>query len=220
MGGDAAPRVIPVPGGSLSGPLLDRIAEHLGKEGLLAYPTETVYGFGCLARPRALDRLFRLKARDRSQPVLVLVSGPGLVEDLGWTVSARALAESFWPGPLTLVLADPEGRFPLGVRSPAGSVAVRQSPHPVAAAIVDHVDRPLVSTSANVAGEPPARSGAEALQAAERGGAGAELWILDAGELPDSEPSTVVDCSVEPPRVVRAGAVPRARLEAVVAELA
>jgi L-threonylcarbamoyladenylate synthase len=199
--------------------VLQDVAVHLRAEGLVSYPTETVYGFGCLAREAALERLFRLKDREPDKPVLLLVSGPSQVESLRWNPAALALARAFWPGALTLVLSDASGSFPAGIRSTAGGVAVRQSPNRVAAALVECVGEPLTSTSANAPGEEPARSGEEAWEVAGALGAGGSLWVLDAGELPFSAPSTVVDCSDGVPVVIRAGAVGSRELQSVIAEI-
>src|SRR5690606_20055887 len=114
--------------------------------------------------------------------------------------------------PLTLVLADPDGTFPPGVRSDAGAVAVRRTSHPVAARLVELLGEPLTSTSANPPGGEPAADGDAAFRAAVEAGAGGETWVLDAGPLPPSPPSTIVDCTGSPPRVRRVGAMPVRRL--------
>ena len=194
---------------------LQAVADHLRSGGLVAYPTETVYGFGSGLDRNAVDRLLALKGRDPDRPLLVLIPEDDGTEGLRWTPEARLLAEVFWPGALTLVLADPEERFPPGVRSPEGGVAVRRSPHPVAAALVEALDAPLTSTSANPPGEPPARSAGEAALAARSLGAGDEMWVVDGGPLEPSPPSTIVDCSGPEPRVLRSGAVPTDRLRCV-----
>lgn len=198
---------------------VEAVVRHLREGGLLAYPTETVYGFGCALREEALERLRGLKEREADQPFLLLVPDRESVEELEWTAEARELADVFWPGALTLVLRDPGGLFPPGVRSPGGTVAVRRSPHALVRRIVEALGEPLTSTSANPPGGEPALSAAEAVEAAGAvgaggaGGAGAGLWVVDGGRLPPSEPSTIVDCTGEgAPRVVRAGAVPPGRL--------
>lgn len=192
---------------------VEAVVRHLREGGLLAYPTETVYGFGCALRKEALERLRGLKEREADRPFLLLVPDRESVEELEWTPEARELADVFWPGALTLVLRDPGGRFPAGVRSPAGTVAVRRSPHALVRRIVEVLGEPLTSTSANPPGGEPALSAEEAGEAAGAAGAGEDLWVVDGGRLPPSEPSTIVDCTGEgAPRVVRAGAVPPGRL--------
>ena len=95
--------------------------EHLARGGLLAYPTETVYGLGSDPTVPALEALARLKGRAPDKPFLLLVSSRAMVEEWGLVLStaARALAAAFWPGPLTLVLRGGEGKLPDQLRDPA-----------------------------------------------------------------------------------------------------
>jgi len=187
--------------------------------GLLAYPTETVYGFGGACTPEGVSRVRALKRREGDKPILVVVRGMDEVASLRWSEEARELARIFWPGAVTLVLADPAGIFPPGVRNSAGGVAVRVSPHPLVGVLLEELGAPLTSTSANAPGEPPARSGAEAARAAEALGAGQEMLVLDAGTLPASGPSTIVDCTGARPVVVREGSVPLQRLRCALPDI-
>jgi L-threonylcarbamoyladenylate synthase len=192
---------------------LEPVVAHLLEGGLAVHPSETVYGVGGLATAGAIAALRRLKGRTDERPFLLLIPSWESVPGLVWTGPARDLAAVFWPGALTLVLADPTGSFPAGVRSGAGGVAVRVSSHPVTRALVERLGRPMTSTSANASGEPPALAADEAAAALA---AGADrLWVLDAGRLPPSAPSTVVDCTGAEPVVVRAGATPVERLRCV-----
>jgi L-threonylcarbamoyladenylate synthase len=199
--------------------LLDEVVSHLRRQGMVAMPTETVYGFSCLLQDPPLREVRRLKGREGDRPFLVLVPDAASVSDLAWSAQARELAEVFWPGALTLVLRDPLRRFPEAVRSREDGVAVRVSPHPVARAVVEGVGEPMVSTSANPPGGSPALSAREALSAAVALGAGDTLWVLDGGILGPSEPSTIVDCTGPEPLVLRAGAVPVYRLRCVLPEV-
>lgn len=198
---------------------LAAVVGHLRDGGLVAYPTETVYGFGCLARPEPVRRLLELKGREPDRPLLLLIPGPEAVSGLEWTPEARELARAFWPGAVTLVLADPARRFPPGVRSPRGGVAVRRTPHPVAQALVEALGEPLTSTSVNAPGDEPARTADEAEAVIRKLGCGDETWLLDGGALPPSEPSTIIDCTGPDLRVLREGAVPVSRLRCVRPEL-
>lgn len=209
------PRMVNVRGDPPASEALLRVVGHLESEGIVAMPTETVYGFSGLAREGPISAIQALKGRGQDRPFLVLVAGPESVEDLEWTSCARELAGVFWPGAVTLVLNDPESRFPPGVRSPGGTVAVRQSPHPTARGLVEAMGQPLISTSLNPPGEAPALSADEAMDTVLRLAPGADLWILDGGRLPPSEPSTVVDCSGSEPRVLRAGSIPVNRIRCV-----
>jgi L-threonylcarbamoyladenylate synthase len=197
---------------------LPGVVDHLRAGGVIAYPTETVYGFGCAVRPDAVARLIELKRRAQERPFLLLVAGAEQLSMLEWTSSARALAATFWPGPLTLALAAPAGAFPPGVRSPDGTVAVRASPHSGVQALLRALGEAITSTSANAPGEAPARNapGVEAALALLDGG---DVLVLDGGELPPSAPSTIVDASVSPLRVVRAGAVPIQKLRTITGDV-
>jgi len=196
-----------------------RVAERLAAGGLIAFATETVYGFGCALVPAALRRLAQLKAREGRRPFLLLVAHPDQAPGLAWTPTARRLAEAFWPGPLTLALRAEPGRYPPEVTDPRGTVAVRISPHPAVAAILEAFGAPVTSTSANVPGEPPAATPDEVEAAIHRLGAADAFWLLDSGPLPPSAPSTVVDCAADPPGVLRPGAIPVTELRAVVPDI-
>lgn len=194
---------------------LDQVVEHVRIGGLVAHPTETVYGIGGLATAAGIAALRRLKRRPEERPFLVLLPSADAVPDLVWTEGARELASVFWPGALTLVLADPSGSFPPGVRSATGGVAVRVTSHPVTRMLVERLGVPLTSTSANAPDAPSATTGEDALTVVTAVGAGEEVWVLDAGRLSPSAPSTVVDCTGAVPVVLRAGATPVHRLRCV-----
>ncbi len=169
--------------------------------------------------PEGIRAVLGTKGRAEEKPLLVLVESADSVSGLAWTPAARELASIFWPGSVTLVLGDPDESFPTGVRDPVrGTVGVRVSPHPVAARLVRALGAPLTSTSLNVPGQAPVTSAAEAREILARMGA-AEAWLLDAGTLPPSAPSTVVDCSTQAPAVLREGAVPTGRLRCVIPDL-
>ncbi len=211
----SAARVLEVRGRVPSPDELAPVLSHLRGGGLVAYPTETVYGFGGLAGEGPVGALRRLKGREEGRPFLVLLPEAGAAEGLRWSAAARELARRFWPGAVTLVLPDPDGIFPSGVRSPEGSVAVRVSPHPVTRALVEGAGEPVTSTSANVPGGEPALSGDDVLRTVEALGGGGGIWVLDHGRLPRSAPSTLVDCTGAVPRVLREGAVPATRIDRV-----
>jgi L-threonylcarbamoyladenylate synthase len=201
---------------------IPRAVAHLRGGGLLAYPTETVYGLGSRAREEDVRALARLKGRARGKPFLLLVSDRTMAEaaGLGFTAAADALARAFWPGPLTLVLPGGSGRFPDLLRGPEGGIAVRWTSHAAIAALVAALGEPLTSTSANLPGHAPG-AGAEAIgrdfSAAVRRG---QLLVLDGGVLGNRPPSTVVDCTVTPARLVREGAFTVAELRRAVGGLA
>ncbi len=196
------------------------VVSHLrGEGGLLAYPTETVYGLGSLPHPEPLRRLAEVKGRQEDKPFLLLVKGWEDAEELRWTAAAHRLARRFWPGPLTLVLADPGERFPQGLRGPGGGVAVRVSPRREVSVLLDALGEPLTSTSANRSGEPPLVDPGEVIRLLTALGEAGGPWLfVDGGVLPPSPPSTVVDCTEDEPRILRWGAVSPERLNPVVWE--
>jgi L-threonylcarbamoyladenylate synthase len=198
---------------------LDPVLDHLRSGGLLAYPTDTVYGFGGLPMVSVIERLMAFKGRDRSKPMLLLVPDRAAVSSLTWTPEAIELADVFWPGSVTLVLSDPGAGYPEGVRGPRGSVAVRVSPHPLVRKLVDGLAGAILSTSANLPGQAPARDAEGALSAALAGGAGEELWVLDGGVLEPSATSTIIDCSGPEPVVLREGAIPLGRVRCVLPQV-
>jgi L-threonylcarbamoyladenylate synthase len=211
------PRVLDLRGDAAGIP--SDVLHHLRAGGVIAYPTETVYGLGGIAGGVAVERVRALKARDPAKPLLVLVASAESVSGLRWSESAKELARHFWPGPLTLVLEDPRGIFPAGVRDEdTHAVGVRVSPHPLVARLVAELGDALTSTSLNAPGERPAASGAEALEVVRSLG-GRDVLVLDGGELPPSKPSSVVDCTGPEPVVIREGAVPTSRLRRVVPQI-
>jgi L-threonylcarbamoyladenylate synthase len=201
---------------------LPQALAHLAAGGLLAYPTETVYGLGARARGPEVRALARLKGRRPDKPFLLLVADRAMAEaqGLAFNAAASALARAFWPGPLTLVLPGGSGRLPDALRGPEGGIAVRWTSHRGMARLVGALGEPLTSTSANLPGSPPA-PGAEAIvrdfaPAVEAG----TLLVLDGGVLGNSPSSTVIDCTQPAPRLIREGALTLAELRRAAGQLA
>jgi len=194
---------------------------HLARRGVIAYPTETIYGFGSTTDALAVDRVAQLKGRAPGKPFLLLVASPEMVRSVGLRLpdSAVRLAAAFWPGPLTLVLPGGERELPDVLRGPEGGVAVRWTSHPGASQLVATLGSPITSTSANRPGRSPAVDGAdvEAEFAAEVGSG--RLVVFDAGTLVPSQPSTLVDCTGPAPRLVREGAIGAAVIRSVLPSL-
>jgi L-threonylcarbamoyladenylate synthase len=201
---------------------ISQVAAHLERGGLLAYPTETVYGLGSDPSEPALDALSRLKGRPAGKPFLLLVSGRAMAEAWGLVLSpsARALSDAFWPGPLTLVLRGGEGRLPGQLRGKEGGIAVRYTSHAGIARLVAESGRPLTSTSANRPGDPPAPGPDRIAEVFRPEIASGELLVLDGGVLGNVPPSTLVDCTGPMPRLIREGAIPRTELRRAAGRLA
>jgi L-threonylcarbamoyladenylate synthase len=187
------------------------VAAHLRNGGIIAYPTETVYGFGSALRPAALEKLARLKGRSDDKPFLILVRDAEL-PGVEWTPAARALASEYWPGPLTLVLRTRPGAFAHRVTGANHTVAVRATSHPGVRLLLEALGEPLTSTSANLPGQPPATTADQARTVLLNCPADADVWLLDGGPLPASPPSTIIDGTVQPPRLLRRGAIEIAQL--------
>ena len=200
---------------------LRNVILHLSERGVLAYPTETVYGFGTAVDHESVETLVKLKGRPPGKPFLLLIANAGMITRLGLhlTPAAANLAARFWPGPLTLVLPGGDRRVPARLRGPEGGVAVRFTPHPGLQRLLLAYGEPITSTSANRPGVPPAMAAAEIEEqwpdAIHRG----VLQVLDGGRLLPSQPSTVVDCTGRRPRVIRPGVFSAAQLRDCVPDL-
>jgi len=201
---------------------IPQIVAHLTNGGLLAYPTETVYGLGSRARQADVAALAALKGRSAGKPFLLLISDRGMAEanGLAFSASADALARAFWPGPLTLVLPGGSGRLPDLLRGPDGGIAVRWTSHQAIAGLVAAMGGPLTSTSANLPGQPPGPGAAAITRdfaaAVEKG----VLLVLDGGVLGNRPPSTVVDCTRPKAQIVREGTLSVHELRRAVGRLA
>jgi len=179
----------------------------LAGDGLVAFPTETVWGLAARAESAiAIERLRAFKGREADKALSILVDSPQRGADVAaeWGESVRKLAETFWPGPLTLVVKCGR-RFAPGVVAADGSIGLRCSPHPVAAALAEGALEgglgPVTATSLNRGGEAPARNRAEAESVC-----GDEIAIVE-GEAGGAAASTVVDVTGPCLRVLREGAI-------------
>jgi L-threonylcarbamoyladenylate synthase len=189
-------------------------ARILRAGGLVAFPTETVYGLGADAtNGAAVARLYAAKGRPTFNPLIVHVADLGAAQRLGrFDATASALAAALWPGPLTLVLPRTLD-CPVADLATAGleTVAVRAPDHPVAHALIEAVGRPLVAPSANRSGHVSPTTAAHV--AADLGGR-VDL-ILDGGPTPLGIESTIVACLSESPLLLRPGGVARAAIERI-----
>ena len=202
-----------------------RLSFDILKDGnILLFPTDTLYGLGVDAtNPKAVLRLRSLKGRDDKKPISIMVSDMAMAEKYAVvTPLARKLADKFFPGALTLVLFRrkfPRGNFRLQdvgeqhknvladeIGAGTGTVGIRIPDHPTALQLVREFGKPITATSANVADMPPARSPEKILA---QFGKRADLiyQIINAGELPESLPSTVVDARSKVPVVLRSGVI-------------
>lgn len=190
--------------------------ELLRDGGIVAVPTDTVYGIAAdMALPDAIERLFAAKQRPPEKAVAVLLADAAQAGELGVvTAAAQVLAERFWPGGLTLVLpVRPEARLPRVLAGGAPTIGVRVPDHPTPRALAA-VLGPLPTTSANRSGEADARDAREIL---DRLGESLAL-VLDGGPIRGGPASTVVNCTLEWPSILREGAIPAADIAAALTD--
>jgi len=194
--------------------VLAEAASVLRRGGLVAFPTETVYGLGANASdPDAVARIFRAKGRPAGNPLIVHVAAKDQAQELTseWPEAADRLSARFWPGPLTLVLLR-NPRVPDIVTAGGATVALRVPAHPVALALLRTVHTPLAAPSANRSSHlSPTRP-----EHVRRSLDGRIDLLLDAGSTTGGVESTVLDVSTSPPRLLRPGLISPAQIEAVV----
>jgi len=180
-------------------------AEVVQAGGMIVYPTETLYGIGTNAfNAQAVDKVHSVKKRTEGKPMLVIIpvveSLHGMVEEI--TVSAQQLIDAFWPGPLTLVFTA-TANVPENLTQRSGTIGIRIPSSAFCRRLLSLCGCPLTSTSANISGG-MVLSTVEEIQNVL--GTGVDLY-LDAGVLPESKPSTVVDVTGTRPRLLREGAI-------------
>jgi L-threonylcarbamoyladenylate synthase len=192
---------------------VSKAAAVLGRGGIVAYPTDTVYGLGAdIYNDEAVKRVFAAKERPLDLPFPVLIANIEQLDDLaaGQTAFSGALAARFWPGGLTIIFNKAPGLRSLALAG-GGKVGVRMPSHPAALQMIRELGRPIVGTSANI------HDGAIALTAGDvRRELGNRVdFILDAGRSPGGRESTVVDVTVNPPAILRQGPVSEKDIMAV-----
>lgn len=191
-------------------------AEALAAGELLAFPTETVYGLGARADDdAAVQRIYAAKSRPAAHPLIVHAADAQQARRFAsqWPAAAEALAQTFWPGPLTLIVPR-EPSLAQAAAGGQGSIGLRVPAHPVARSLLAQALRlgvpGVAAPSANRFGRVSATSAAHVVQEF-----GAELKVLDGGECPGGIESAIVDCTARPPALLRPGLLQRAQLEAV-----
>ena len=195
---------------------LDRAARLLVEGGLVAIPTETVYGLAARADdPEAVGRIFAAKGRPASNPLIVHVADEAMARRLAaaWPDAAARITAQLWPGPVTVVV--PRGEtIPDEVTAGGATVALRCPEHPLTRRLIEKAGVPLAAPSAN---RSLAVSPTTAAHVLESLGNRIDL-ILDGGPCSRGIESTVVDCTSSPPRILRPGPVGREQLEAAIGE--
>lgn len=189
--------------------IIQQACDVLRMGGLVAFPTDTLYALGANAMdPVAIERVFTIKGRHHGKPLSVLVDSVEAAAALGdLSDGIRALMHTFWPGPLTVVVkASPQ--IPSVLTATTGTVGLRMPAATVAQAFLAAFGGPIIGTSANKAGGPdPADA-----KTVQRAVGGQIDLVLDGGRVALGVPSTVIDCTQVPARVLREGAVSKANL--------
>ena len=187
----------------------------LKKGGVIVFPTDTVYGLGADAfNSKAVERIYEIKKRPRHLPFPLLLSDVSQVTmiaesvpDIGWFLASR-----FWPGGLTLVLPKAASLPTYLTKGP--SVAVRVPNHPICLALIKHLGRPVIGTSANISGRP---SSLTADKVKQQLGDEVDL-IIDGGKCPGGGESTIVDVTGDRPIVLRQGIIAQYEIDKVYRE--
>ncbi|MFY4775254.1 L-threonylcarbamoyladenylate synthase [Metabacillus sp. RGM 3146] len=196
---------------SKSYPQISQAALLLKKNELVAFPTETVYGLGAnAASDEAVEKIYKAKGRPSDNPLIVHVASKEQVMDVASSIPplAEKLIDTFWPGPLTLVLPKKEGLSSL-VTAGLETVGVRMPDHPLALALIKEAGLPIAAPSANLSGKPSptlARHVAHDLD-------GRIAGIVDGGPTGVGVESTVLDCTGEVPVILRPGGITKEQIE-------
>jgi len=190
-------------------PLMNEIkkaAKTIKSGGIIAFPTETSYGLGAsIFYPDTLERIFQIKKRDDDKPLLLLLPDTTHLDILVSHIPkiADEIMRNFWPGPVTLIFPAKIG-IPWQITAKTNKVGVRISSNPWALALIKEVGHPITATSANTAGTESCNSAEEVR---ENLFDPAPDYILDGGKTTGGNPSTIIDVSVDPLRLVRKGAI-------------
>ena len=192
---------------------VERAAKLLANGGLVALPTETVYGLAADALDAdAVDRIFAAKGRPATNPLIVHVADTTMARSLAasWPQAAEQITASLWPGPVTVIV--PRGpRIPDTVTAGGPTVALRCPEHPLTRLLIATLGRPLAAPSGNRSMQLSPTTAGHVLE-----GLGNRIdLILDGGPCGRGIESTVVDCTTDPPRILRPGPIGREELEAV-----
>jgi L-threonylcarbamoyladenylate synthase len=205
-------RVVAISAGAPEPAIIEQAAAVIRAGGLVAFPTETVYGLGADGlNEAAVRRIFTAKGRPEAKGLILHLSEPAQAREVAVvSPAAERLMAAFFPGPLALVLpALPS--VPAVTTGGGVTVAVRMPDHAVARALIAAAGRPIAAPSANPSGAPHPRTAAEVLAGLD----GRFDLLLDAGPAPLGTPSTLLDLTQEPPRLLRLGALSLEEIEKV-----
>lgn len=179
-----------------------RAASVLNSGGVIIYPTETLYGIGALAsRGDAVERIFEIKGRPEGKPIPLLIKDMVMLSGIAESsVLTKPLSDQFWPGALTLI-HKLKAELPYLITCGTGKIALRISSHTFMLSLFNLINEPLTSTSANISGDENLTSPKELFDTFE----GKVDLIVDSGKIPASRGSTIIDLTLDPPKILREG---------------
>lgn len=198
--------------------ILQQAAKIIKNDGLVAFPTETVYGLGANGlSENAVEKIYLAKGRPSDNPLILHIDDVSWLDVLARQVplSARKLIERFWPGPLTVVLKK-GGNIPELVTAGLDTIAIRMPNHPIALKLIEFAGVPVAAPSANLSGRPSPTTS----QAVQEDLDGRIDAVISAGSANIGLESTVVDCTGEIPEILRPGSITKEQLELVVGNVA
>jgi len=195
------------------GDLIGRAARTIKAGGVIGYPTETVYGIGCnIYLADAVNRIYQIKKRSPDKGFIIIAADPLQVRDIATNISeaAERLMENFWPGPLTLVFKASPGLLTTGFHN-TKTIAVRIPDCAICLALLKRCGFPIISTSANLSGQTAATTPQEVITLFND-----QLdLIIDGGTTPGNIPSTVVDVTKSPAKILREGVISKLEINTV-----
>lgn len=190
----------------------EQAVDILNSGGIVAFPTETVYGLGAIATDeQAVQRIFEAKGRPSDNPLIVHIGNQSDINKYTTDIPeiAESLMNAFWPGPLTLIMEKKPGIIANVVTAGLGTVAIRMPDHPIALALLRKLDQPLAAPSANRSGKPSPTEADHVYHDL----IGRVPLILDGGETGVGLESTILDITVTPPVILRPGGITKEQLE-------
>lgn len=199
-------RVIRIDPDHPSSDAIEQAAALIQNQGVVVFPTQCLYGLAADAQnPLAVKKIFHIKHRPETNPLLILIHSPMDLEALVTHIpdTAHRLMQALWPGSLTLVFEAAPGVSDL-LTAGTGKIGVRMPSHPVARDLVKAVGRPITGTSANRSGTP----GCSRIKDLPQDLLRAADLVLDAGPLKGGTGSTILDITCDPPRILRSGVIP------------
>lgn len=198
--------------------IISQAADILRRGGLVAFPTETVYGLGADGlNADAAQKIYAAKGRPSDNPLIVHVADIGKLDELAEEIpeSAGKLVSVFWPGPLTIIFKKSK-RVPSGTTGGLDTVAIRMPEHPIARELIRVSGVNIAAPSANISGKPSPTCGEHVIEDMD----GKIDMIIDGGEVGMGLESTIVDVTCVPPMILRPGFITKEMLEEVVGEVA